>query len=911
MYFRSFISRIGSLQRTYIHLTSFSSFQRRAAIVLASLFSVLPILAQAPSRQNAYLDPDLPLAQRVDDLVARMTLPEKVSQMQNKAPAIPRLHIAEYDWWNEGLHGIARSGYATVFPQAIGLAATWDTALIQHVADTISTEARAKYNEAQRDGNHSIYYGLTLWSPNINIVRDPRWGRGQETYGEDPFLTGQIGAAFVRGLQGSNPKYLKVTATAKHYAAHSGPESERHTFDAVVSPHDLEDTYLPAFRELVVNAKVDSIMCAYNSIDGSPACASTMLLQQKLKKDWHFNGYVVSDCAAVTDVAIGHKFVTDLAHAAALSVKAGTDLSCGGEYAALLDAVHQGLISEAEIDAAVKRLFTARFRLGMFDPSSQVAYSSIPLSENDSTAHAALSLQAARASMVLLKNDPGTLPLSRSLQSIAIIGPNADALPALEGNYNAVASHPIVPLAAFEERFSGRIRYAQGSPYVDGIPVPVPETVFSSMSDGTGERGLKAEYFNGTDLGRSPASTRIDRHIDFDWNAASPVEGVSSKNFSVRWTGSITAPAPGAIDFGFSLAHCSTCDDAETLRVWFDGKLVEDFTHAPTPGRRAPTTRFEVTPNDVKPHSIRIEYTHDAPHFGAGLTFNWKPPVAALRQEAVAAAAKSDVIIAFLGLSPEIEGEEMPVHVQGFDGGDRKTIELPAVQQELVTALAATGKPLVLVLMNGSALALQGAGQKAAAILEAWYPGQAGGTAIAETLFGENNPSGRLPLTFYASTGQLPPFKDYTMKNRTYRYFSGVPLYVFGYGLSYTRFEYTSGKLSTTELKARDSLAVSAQVKNTGDRDGDETVELYLVPTAIVGAPLRTLVGFEKLHLRKGQTKTVQLTVAPRQLSLVAPDGSRIIQPGEYKLYLGGGQPSNDTGVFLPFRIEGSCALEP
>jgi beta-glucosidase len=869
------------------------------------------MLAQTALKQDAYLDPKLPLAQRIDDLVGRMTLPEKVSQMQNKAPAIPRLHIAEYDWWNEGLHGVARSGYATVFPQAIGLAATWDTALIHRVADTISTEARAKYNEAQRNENHSIYYGLTLWSPNINIVRDPRWGRGQETYGEDPFLTGQIGAAFVRGLQGTDPNYLKVVATAKHYAVHSGPESERHTFDAVVSPHDLEDTYLPAFRELVVNAHVDSVMCAYNSIDGSPACSSPMLLQQKLKKEWHFKGFVVSDCAAITDIVVGHKFATDMARASALSVKAGTDLSCGREYAVLVDAVHQELISEAEIDEAVKRLFTARFRLGMFDPASEVAYSSIPLSEVDSAAHAALSLEAARASMVLLKNDRKILPLSRSLLSIAIIGPNADALPALEGNYNAVASHPVVPLAAFEQRLPGRIRYAQGSPYVDGVPIPVPETVFSSMSNETGEHGLKAEYFDGADLSRSPAFTRIDRHIDFDWNASSPVEGVSGESFSVRWTGSITAPAPGTIDFGFSLAHCSTCDDAETVKVWLDGKLVNDFIHAATHGRRAPTARFDVTFNDVKPHPIRIEYTHNAPHFGAGLTFNWKPPVAALREEAVAAAAKADVIIAFLGLSPEIEGEEMPVHVQGFDGGDRRTIELPAVQQQLVSALAITGKPLVLVLMNGGALALQSAGQKATAVLEAWYPGQIGGTAIAETLFGENNPSGRLPITFYASTDQLPSFGDYAMSNRTYRYFTGAPLYPFGYGLSYTSFQYTTGRLSTMMLHAGDSLAVSAQVTNTGDRDGEETVEIYLVPKAIIGAPLRTLVGFEKLHLRNGETKAVHMTIDPRQLSLVAPDGIRSVQPGEYELYLGGGQPSHDTGILLPFHIDGCQVLEP
>jgi beta-glucosidase len=431
------------------------------------------------------------------------------------------------------------------------------------------------------------------------------------------------------------------------------------------------------------------------------------------------------------------------------------------------------------------------------------------------------------------------------------------------------------------------------------------------MSDGSGEHGLKAEYFSGVGSPRTLMATRFDRHIDFDWNAASPVEGVSDKSFSVRWTGFITAPAAGSIDFGFSLAHCSTCDDAESVRVWLDGKLVEDFSHAPTHGRRAPTTRFQVTFNDVRPHPIRIEYAHESPHFGAGLTFNWKPPVAALREQAVAAAERSDVVIAFLGLSPEIEGEEMPVHVQGLDGGDRKTIELPTIQQDLVAALAATGKPVVLVLMNGGALALQSAGEKAAAVLEAWYPGQAGGTAIAETLFGENNPSGRLPVTFYASTDQLPPFDDYSMKGRTYRYFAGTVLYQFGYGLSYTHFKYTSGRLSAATLRAGGSVAICVEVKNIGERDGDETVEVYLLPKGIAGAPLRTLVGFEKVHLRKGETRAVEITISPRQLSLVAPDGSRSVLPGDYELYVGGGQPSQDTGVSLPFRIEGSSAVEP
>lgn len=887
------------------------SVRKQSILAATLLILALPLHAQSVANREAYLDAVLPVEQRVDDLVKRMTLAEKIAQMQNEAPAIPRLHVAEYDWWNEGLHGVARSGYATVFPQAIGLAATWNKELIGRVADTISTEARAKYNEAQRQGNHSIYYGLTLWSPNINIVRDPRWGRGQETYGEDPFLTGEIGSAFVHGLQGTDPTFLKTVATAKHFAVHSGPESDRHNFNAVVSPYDLADTYLPAFRRLIVDAHAASLMCAYNAIDGSPACASTMLLQQTLKRDWHFDGYIVSDCAAITDVAVGHRFASDMAHAAAASVKAGTDLSCGKEYAALAEAVQRGLISEATLDASVKRLFTARFRLGMFDPPERVPYNSIPFTKNDSPAHAALALESARASMVLLKNDGGTLPLRNSLHSIAVIGPNAAALPALEGNYNAIAAHPLTPLAALEARFPGHVRYAQGSPYVEGLPVPVPETLFSSVPGEKGERGLTAEFFNSTTLSGSPVVRRIDKYIDFDWNGAAPVQGVSPTSFSVRWTGTLTPPAPGTIGFSFSMAHCSTCEDAETVKVWLDGKLAYDFAHLATHGRRAPTRPFELTFADVNPHAIRIEYTHEAPHFGAGLTFNWKPPVEVLRQQAVTAAENSDTVIAFLGLSPELEGEEMPVHVDGFSGGDRNTIELPVAQQQLVAELAATGKPLIIVLMNGSALALQGTAQKASAILEAWYPGQDGGTAIVETLLGENNPSGRLPITFYAATDQLPPFNDYSMKNRTYRYFTGIPLYPFGYGLSYTQFEYTGGELSTNKLQAGKPLSFTVQVKNAGDLDGDETVEVYLVPKGKTNAPIQTLASFEKVYLRKGETKTVQCVINPRQLSLVAQDGSRKVQPGEYDIYVGGSQPRHDSGIFLAFSIEGSSDIAP
>jgi beta-glucosidase len=893
---------------------------RRRSITLSSLRLIaagvlLAIAVSTADAQSApdpvlYLNPSLPLSQRVQDVVSRMTLEEEVSQMQNGAPAIPRLNIPEYDWWNEGLHGVARSGHATVFPQAIGLAATWDRDLIRGAGDTISTEARARYNEAQRAGNRSIFYGLTFWSPNINIDRDPRWGRGQETYGEDPFLTGELGSAFVKGMQGSDPHYLKVVATPKHFAVHSGPESERHTFDAVISAHDLADTYLPAFRELVVDAKAASVMCAYNSVDGAPACASKMLLKDTLRGSWHFEGFTVSDCAAISDISAGHKFATDLPHAAAAALEAGTDLSCGREFEHLAEAVRGGLVPKSLVDAAVTRLFTARFQLGMFDPPENVPWSQISATEIDSTAHQKQSLEAARESMVLLRNQHATLPLKSHLRSIAVIGPNAADLASLEGNYNGAASHPVTPLAALESRFPGRVHYAQGSPFTEGFSIPVPQTQLAPDRSFR-EHGLHVEFFNGGSFEGTPVAARLDRNIDFDWNGAAPVPGLSSEHFSVRWTGFVAMPEPGKFKFSFSMAHCSTCDDTENVRVWLDDTPAYDFHHKATHGRRAPTTPFEMAFADTQPHRLRIEYTHESPHFGAGLTFNWTPTAEALRRQAVDAATRSDVVVAFLGLSPELEGEEMPIHVDGFQGGDRTSIELPQAQQQLVTAVAATGKPLILVLMNGGAIALGEAVEKAGAILEAWYPGENGGTAIAETLFGENNPAGCLPITFYAATDQLPAFTDYSMKDRTYRYFKGRPLYPFGFGLSYTRFELSDVRLSQTSLKAGEALNLNVAVRNAGSYDGDDVIQAYLVPKNIPGAPIRTLVGFQRVHLAKGSSREIQIAIEPRQLSLVSAAGDRNITSGEYALEVVASGELNASPASLPFRIVDSLTLAP
>ncbi len=467
----------------------------RATTIALIVISSPYIQAQSGAK---YENAALPIEQRVDDLVGRMTLEEKVSQMQNHSVAIPRLNIPEYDWWNEGLHGIARSGYATVFPQAIGMAATWDTKLLHEVASAISTEARAKYNQAIRDNVHSIYYGLTIWSPNINIFRDPRWGRGQETYGEDPFLTSRLGVAFVTGLQGDDPKYLQTVATPKHFAVHSGPESERHRFDVKPSPFDLEDTYLPAFRATITEAHADSLMCAYNDVDGVPACANQELLGTILRKDWRFGGYVTSDCGAISDFFSpeGHKYSPDKQHAAAAALQAGTDTSCGDEYGALVSAVRNKLVSEEAVNTAVKRLFTARFRLGLFDPAAKVGYTRIPFSENDSAAHRALALETARKSMVLLKNTNSALPIAGRVKTIAVIGPNAASLAALEGNYNAVPSQPVLPLDGIEQEFAGRAKifYAQGSPYANGVSLPVPRTALHSTRK-EGKEGLAGRVF--------------------------------------------------------------------------------------------------------------------------------------------------------------------------------------------------------------------------------------------------------------------------------------------------------------------------------------------------------------------------------------------------------------------------------
>jgi beta-glucosidase len=829
--------------------------------------------AKEPAR-SAYLDASLSLEQRVNDLVSRMTLEEKVSQMQDVAAAVPRLGIPAYNWWNEGLHGVARSGIATVFPQAIGLAATWDTDLIHRVADVISTEARAKYNDAIQHGNTGRYFGLTFWSPNINVFRDPRWGRGQETYGEDPYLTSRIGVAFVTGLQGDDPNYLKTVSTSKHFAVHSGPEVLRHRFNVPVSSHDLADTYTPAFRATIIEGKADSVMCAYNSVRGEPACANHFLFDM-LRDKWGFKGYVVSDCWAISDLHQGHGFVLTLEQAAALAVKAGTDLSCGPEFAALPLAVRNRLLSNDDIDRAVKRLFEARFRLGMFDPPDRVPWSKLSIADNDTPAHRQLALEAAHKSIVLLKNDRGTLPLKSSVKTIAVIGPNADSLGVLLGNYNGTPSSYTTILDGLRKRFrNAKILTALGAPATETSAVVLPAEHLRT-GGANSQPGLNAEYFANVNFSGAPVLKRVDANVDFEWNNVSPGPGVPPGNYSIRWTAELVPPVDGDYRLGGSTDG--------GYRIYLDGKKFVDDS-APH-GTRTMTTLVHLQAGH--PYPICMEYFHA--WWEATARLLWLPPN--LSQDAVNAARKADVVIAVVGITPQLEGEESDSSDPGFFGGDRLDLNLPRPQQVLLESVAATGKPLIVVLTNGSALAVNWAQEHAAAILEAWYPGEEGGAAVANVLSGEYNPAGRLPVTFYQSVAQLPPFGNYSMAGRTYRYFTEQPLYPFGYGLSFSSFNYSDAKVSQEQVAADGTVTVSVRITNTGSIPGDEVVQLYLAHPGVEGAPIRALAGFQRIHLDPAVSKTVDFTLRDRDLSIVDETGARRIVPGAVDVWIGGGQP--------------------
>ncbi len=817
------------------------------------------------SPNPVYTDLTRTFEARAADLVARMTLEEKVDQMVHPAASIERLGIPAYNWWNECLHGVGRAGVATVFPQAIGLAATWDVGLMAEVANVISDEARVKHHEFVRRGVRQIYTGLTFWSPNINIFRDPRWGRGQETYGEDPYLTARMGVTFVKGLQGDDPRYLKLVATPKHFAVHSGPEPDRHHFDARASERDLRETYLPAFEACVKEAGAVSIMGAYNRTNGEPCCASPTLLEKILRQEWGFDGYVVSDCWAINDIFGGHGVVGTPAEAAALAVKTGCDLECGCAYPALLEAVEQELIDEATIDRSLVRLFTARMRLGMFDPPGQVPFTSIPFEVNDSPAHRALARQAAQKGIVLLKNQGGLLPLPKDLASIAVIGPNADDLAVLLGNYHGTPSRAVTPLEGIRRAVSPTttVYYARGCEIATGmLPLePIPATCLRGPAGGAGREGLSGAYYANTTFTGQPALVRLDPLVDFKWLAATPLGGLPTAPFSVRWTGALTPPVSGVYRLG--------ARGSSGFRLLFDG---QELAPLQINEHEADTRVKEVVLEAGRLYDLQLDYVNAGRDPQVQLL--WAVPEQDLLAPALEVARKADVAVMVLGLTPALEGEEMQVSVEGFAGGDRTDIVLPRPQQALLEAIHALGKPVVLVLLGGGALAVEWADAHVPAILAAWYPGEEGGAAIADVLFGDANPTGRLPVTFYRSLAQLPPFDDYAMAGRTYRYLAEPPLYPFGHGLSYTRFAYSDLVIRPPAIGPDGQAHIAVNVANVGERAGDEVVQLYVgYPKPAVPRPIKDLKGFARLALAPGETRTVDFTLDAAQLAWWAGTG--------------------------------------
>ena len=850
----------------------------------------------------AYLNTNLSAEQRAADLVHRLTLEEKASQLTNYSRAIPRLKVPSYDWWSEALHGVATNGI-TEFPEPIGLGASFDPEAIHQMATVIGVEGRIKHAQfvRQNGGFSNTFQGLDFWAPNLNIFRDPRWGRGQETYGEDPFLTGRMGVAFVTGMQGDDPRYYRAIATPKHYAVHSGPEPERHRIDVPVSKHDELDTYLPAFRDSVVEGKAGSVMCAYNNINGEPACASAFLLQNQLRDKWKFKGYVVSDCGAVHDVYENHHYTSNQPAASAISLKRGMDNECltvgvvkdDHDYKPYLEAVKQGDLKESDIDVSLVRLYTARIKMGMFDPPEMDPYSKIDEKELDSAEHRTLARKIAEETMVLLKND-GTLPLNKSAR-ILVVGPLATQTAVLLGNYNGTPTHTVSILEGIQKEFAGaNIQYVPGTDFLGGHGDALPAGLLTV----DGKPGVKTSYITGAMFGHGPVkilATRIDPKVDGSLEI--PSEAAGTKSLMIRWSATLTAPETGEFLLGMEANGF--------YRLTLDGKTVS--MNRPSGGAEQSVGRVQVD----KGQAYNLEITFGVPE---GIKPDAKPVWAKYdskpSHEVIDAAKNSDVVVAVVGITSRLEGEEMPVSEVGFKGGDRISIDLPRPEEDLLKAVVATGRPVVVVLTNGSALAVNWAKEHANAILDAWYPGEEGGTAVAETLSGKNNPAGRLPITFYKDTNQLPAFENYAMDGRTYRYFKGNPLYPFGYGLSYTTFQYSSLGIAEATVHAGSPVGADVTVTNTGKLAGDEVVQLYLKFPAVEGAPLVALRGFQRIHLNPGESRKVHFTLKDRDLGMVTAAGDPVIAPGEYTLTLGGGQPdSGAQGLSGHFRIEGQAAL--
>ncbi len=866
-----------------------------------------PSASAQEASKPAYLNTALPPEVRAKDLVSRMTLEQKASQLVNQARAIPSLHVIAYDWWSEALHGVAVDG-TTEFPEPIGLGATFDAPGIHAMAVDIGTEGRVVHEKAMKDGGSTIFHGLDFWAPNVNIFRDPRWGRGQETYGEDPFLTAHMAVAYVTGMQGDNPDFYRVISTPKHFDVHSGPEPTRHFADVDVSRHDEVDTYEPAFRAAIVDGHAGSIMCSYNAINGQPGCANQYLLQELLRGTWGFKGYVVSDCDAVRDIFNGHHYRPTQAQSSAISLERGMDNECADffskakddhDYKPFVEAVQQGYLSEAAMDTALVRLFTARMKLGMFDPAGTDPYSKVNESELNSSAHRELALKLANESMVLLKND-GTLPLKPGIRNIAVVGPLADQTRVLLGNYNGFPTHTVSVLEGLKAEFpDAKITYVPGTQFLSNEGTPVPSDLLTTPD---GKPGLQVEYsdLEGMELAPGakpkPFLTRSESNVDLSQKAL-PSEVAKKKMFGAEWTGFLTPPESGDYLIGIRAEG--------TASVKVDGKEVaQEFR---THGIESKLGRVHLEKGEKV--ALSVQYGKlGAENPVAQLI--WARVDSAPSPEAIAAAKQADVVIAVVGITSQLEGEEMPVSEPGFLGGDRTSIDLPAPEEALVEAVAHTGKPLVVVLMNGSALAVNWIQDHANSVLEAWYSGEEGGAAIADTLSGKNDPGGRLPVTFYKDVNQLPNFEDYSMENRTYRYFTGKPLYPFGYGLSYTTFGFSDLNVPEAPMAAGDPVNATVTVKNTGSVAGDEVVQLYLKFPDVAGAPRIALRGFQRVHLAAGESQQVHFELKSRDLSMVTETGQPIVAGGEYTISIGGGQP--DTGAPTAsghFHIDGQIGL--
>ncbi len=875
------------------HPTYITRLPMKKAKLILTLLLIAFIANDAIAQRYPFQVSYLPANERARDLCHRLTLDEKIKLMMDRSPAIPRLGVPEFQWWNEALHGVGRNGFATVFPVTIGMAASFNDDLVFDVFNAVSDEARAKNNAARHSGHIDRYQGVSFWTPNINIFRDPRWGRGQETYGEDPYLTTKMGLAVVRGLQGDEPDKRKLLACAKHFAVHSGPEWNRHSFNLEnLSPRDLWETYLPAFKSLVQDGNVAEVMCAYQRIDGEPCCGNTHYLQQILRNEWGFKGLVVSDCSAISDFwrPGRHGVSKDAGDASAKAVRSGTDVECGSNFASLPEAINAGLITEEQLDSSVIRLLTARFEVGDFDSEEENPYKQIPTSVVESDEHKQLALDMARQSIVLLQNWNDVLPLSPSDSDVVVMGPNANDSIMQWGNYSGYPTRTITILQGIREK-NPNIKYIKGCGLVHN---EVDESRYDEISNSNGSKGMKAEFWNNMTMSGSPVKTEaLANGVNFSNGGATVFSaGVNLDSMSLRLQGTFTPTNTETVTLKLSF------DDG--ARVIVNGDTVADVWKT---RNRIQYINKNIDVVAGKKYDIQVDYFQKT-DMGA-LQFDIVHKTTPTWEDILAQVGTAKKVIFVGGISPQLEGEEMKVNEPGFRGGDRTSIELPQVQRDMVRKLREAGKTVIFVNCSGSAIGLEDESNNADAILQAWYPGEMGGRAVADVLYGDYNPGGKLPITFYRHDSDLPDYEDYSMKGRTYRYFKGDALYPFGYGLSYTTFD-----IKPLEFKQGHLLV---DVTNTGSREGSDVVQMYIRRPADVDGPTKTLRGFKRVWLKPGEKKTVDVVfTTSRELSVwdATTNTMRFI-PGDYEIYIGDSSLRKDLKKYTMTITKGDNEATP